>query len=81
MSVSTGTIGGNIRSKIRTKYFKVLFAIGFVIIAALYLAFYQLIFGAINEALGVQSRFFVDEAAELNEKLQYYVLVAWYRSF
>ena len=64
MSVSTGTIGGNIRSKIRTKYLKVLFAIGFVIIAALYLAFYQLIFGAINEALGVQSRFFVVESAE-----------------
>ena len=68
MSAELTEVENRPQSFMRTRYFRFVFAIGFVIFTALFIAFYRLVFGAIDNALSVQSRFFVERVTKNIER-------------
>ena len=53
-------IGNTPQSIVRTRYFRGIFVLAVVAFAALFIGFYDLVFKAIDNAVTVQSRFFVE---------------------
>ena len=58
------------QSLIRTHYFRAIFVLAVAAFAALFIGFYKLVFSAIDDALAVQSSFFV-ERVRLNVEMGY----------